>query len=122
MGNNPLQELLRQYTYGEISKPEYRQRRSAIINEITGDEADTQSVSVSERTQPSETTPKLRKSDPQLKYVLIAVLLLAAILFVYISSSVNETKTTSGLNSKFTVTQQSNQPPCCSELTARLPG
>jgi len=36
MGNVALETLLKQYTRGEIAKPEYRQRRKDIINEATG--------------------------------------------------------------------------------------
>jgi hypothetical protein len=36
MGNEALETLLKQYTRGDIAKPEYRQRRKDIINQATG--------------------------------------------------------------------------------------
>ena len=107
MGNKSLQELSRQYAHGELNKAEYRQRRTKIINDITGNLTPTESTSQQPTSSRSKGTadPQLKKgtADPQLKYVVIAVLLLAAILAFYISGSGSENKTTSEINPGFAI-------------------
>ena len=98
MGNKSLQELSRQYAHGELNKAEYRQRRTKIINDITGNLTPTESTSQ----QPTSSRSK-GTADPQLKYVVIVVLLLATILAFYISGSGSENKTTSEINPGFAI-------------------
>lgn len=91
MGNKSLHELSRQYTEGELNKPEYRQQRTDLINEITGD-----------RVPPETKTSDIRSHQPAtggfnpiLKIAAIVVVFFVVIVLVYISRTNNDGKTTS---------------------------
>lgn len=112
MGNKSLLELSRQYAEGELNKPEYRQQRNHIINEITGEET----LSESTMTVTDPGTIKIPRQTstsaihPTIKFVLLAIFFIVVIVVAYISMGDNgyhkNTKTSSSIHdsSRLTLT------------------
>lgn len=77
MSNQALKTLCQQYVRGEISKPEYRQRRKQIIDEATG------IVEVDTGTEYPAVDQKVAHSIPLKKAGIISAIIVVMILILY---------------------------------------
>jgi uncharacterized membrane protein len=92
MGNPALRELSRQYNEGELNTSEYRQKRSDIINEMTGDPISSITATSSDNSH----SPAAGGMHAIIKIALIAIIFIAVIAIVFINRHGNEGKTTAG--------------------------
>lgn len=88
MGNQALHTLSLQYIRGQISKPEYRQRRRQIINEATGftgtDVTEPETVVKKSGTPEYITTENsTTETGPLLKAGIISAIIVVMIIVLY---------------------------------------
>ena len=84
MGSEKLQALSKQYALGEIAKPEYRQKRKNIINQATGEAAQTPSNSVASTHDSTPASTQIESSIIK-KAGVISVVIVATLIIVYIA-------------------------------------
>ncbi len=81
MGNDKLQTLSQQYVRGEIAKPEYRQKRARIIDEVTGAHPRENIAAEPEQIPPLSKLPD--KSNLYLKAGVISAVVIGALILVF---------------------------------------
>ena len=101
MGNPTLQELSRQYAEGGLSTNDYRQKRTVIINEITGDQASSISSIPSASSQPAMSSGL----NPAIKIAVVALVFIVVIVIVYLNRKDADNKATVNQSSKAMVLQ-----------------
>ena len=84
MGNKTLQALSLQYARGEITKPEYRQKRAIIINQTTGN-VDPDSPEPVQQLQNSTPLPLRSESTLFLRAGVISVVVIATLILAYVT-------------------------------------